>query len=141
MAYLNFGGNIMKFGSSVMNSGESFVLKSTAPTFPMELDNNNNGIMILEFSVSTVVKVNYGDGTIINYTANFISAGRYQVYLKKKGANTTGTNVNVYTYADGLSLPRVVSFSFDRSKLILIQLDLMRLSIGDLLFEITSILC
>jgi hypothetical protein len=138
MAYLNFGGNIMKFGSSVMNSGESFVLKSTAPTFPMELDNNNNGIMILEFSVSTVVKVNYGDGTIINYTANFISAGRYQVYLKKKGANTTGTNVNVYTYADGLSLPRVVSFSFDRSKLILIQLDLMRLSIGDLLFEITK---
>lgn len=138
MAYLKFGDKIIKYGNSILNSGESFVLKSTAKTFPEEVSANNNGIIILEFSTPEIVTINYGDGTIINYTASFISAGRYQVYLRKKGANTSATNINLYTYADGLSLPRVVSFSFDRSKLILIQILLQKLAVGDLLFEITK---
>lgn len=128
----------MKFGSSIMNSGESFVINTFGKTFPEEINDNNNGIIILEFSTPEIVTINYGDGTIINYTASFISAGRYQVYIRKKGANTLSTNNNVYTYADGLSLPRVVSFSFDRSKLILITIDLLKLAAGDLLFEITK---
>ena len=138
MAYLKFGDKIIKYGNSILNSGESFVLKSTAKTFPEEINDNNNGIIILEFSTPEIVTINYGDGTIINYTASFISAGCYRVYLRKKGANTSGTNINLYTYADGLSLPRVVSFSFDRSKLTSIRMELMKLAVGNLLFEITK---
>ena len=128
----------MKFGSSIMNSGESFVINAFGKTFPAEYDDYNNGTIILEFSTPEIVTINYGDGTIINYTASFISAGCYRVHLRKKGANTSGTNINLYTYADGLSLPRVVSFSFDRSKLTLIRMELMKLAVGNLLFEITK---
>ena len=138
MAYLNFGGNIMKFGSSIMNSGESFVINAFGKTFPAELDDNNNGIIILEFSTPEIVTINYGDGTIINYTASFISAGRYQVYLRKKGANTSATNINLYTYADGLAQNRYVSISFNRSKLTVLDISSMRLRTGNLLFEITK---
>ena len=138
MAYLNFGGNIMKFGSSIMNSGESFVINAFGKTFPAEYDDYNIGIIILEFSTPEIVTINYGDGTIINYTASFISAGRYQVYLRKKGANTSATDVNVYTYPDGLAQNRYVSISFNRSKITVLKLESIRLQTGNLLFEITK---
>ena len=128
----------MKFGSSIMNSGESFVINAFGKTFPAELDDNNDGIITLEFSTPEIVTINYGDGTIINYTASFISAGRYQVYLRKKGANTSATDVNFYTYPDGLAQNRYVSISFNRSKLTVLKLEYIRLQTGNLLFEITK---
>ena len=128
----------MKFGSSIMNSGESFVINAFGKTFPAELDDNNDGIITLEFSTPEIVTINYGDGTIINYTASFISAGRYQVYLRKKGVFTSLTDVNVYTYPDGLAQNRYVSISFNRSKITVLKLESIRLQTGNLLFEITK---
>ena len=138
MAYLNFGGNIMKFGSSIMNSGESFVINAFGKTFPAEYDDYNTGVIFLEFTTPEVVTVNYGNGVVLEYTASFVATNKYQLYLRKKGALAFSTDVNVYTYPDGLAQNRYVSISFNRSKITVLKLESMRLQTGNLLFEITK---
>ena len=138
MAYLNFGGNIMKFGSSIMNSGESFVINAFGKTFPAELDDYNAGAIYLEFTTPEVVTVNYGNGVVLEYTASLVSTNRYQLILRKKGALASLTDVNVYTYPDGLAQNRYVSISFNRSKITVLKLESIRLQTGNLLFEITK---
>ena len=138
MAYLNFGGNIMKFGSSIMNSGESFVINAFGKTFPAEYDDYNTGVIFLEFTTPEVVTVNYGNGVVLEYTASFVATNKYQLYLRKKGALVSSTDVNVYTYPDGLAQNRYVSISFNRSKITVLKLESMRLQTGNLLFEITK---
>ena len=128
----------MKFGSSIMNSGESFVINAFGKTFPAEYDDYNVGVIIFEFTTPEVVTVNYGNGVVLEYTASFVSTNIYQLILRKKGALTSSTDVNVYTYPDGLVQNRYVSISFNRSKITVLKLDSMRLQTGNLLFEITK---
>lgn len=142
MSYNQFGNNLIKFGSNIFNSGESFILNALGKTFPEEINNDNTSYVNFEFSTQEVLTVNYGDGTIIQYTASLISTNRYQVYFRKKGSNiiSSSPNLNVYSYADGARNPRTISFTFNRNKLTSLEIISTRMSIANLLFEITKYL-
>lgn len=139
MAYIRFGNRVMKYGNAIFNSGETFVLKLTGTSFPQVLDETQIATVTMEFSTPEIVSVNYGNGTIINYTAIFQSAGRYKLDFQRKGTSVgLGVDINRYNYPDGQTLSRVVSFSFNKSKLNFLDVRQTRLDVGDFLFEITK---
>ncbi len=138
MAYLGFGNRIIKFGNNILNSGETFFFKFSGISFPEIRDENNNAIIQLRFSTAEKITINYGNGVIIEYQSYFVSTGVYEIIFRKKGGNTTSTNINTYNYPDNTLLSRVVSINFDRQKLIYFNISSLKLEIGDFLFEITK---
>ena len=135
MAYLNYNGKIIKFGNNILNSGETFNFKFSGVSFPEILSEDGFGMIILRFSTAEKVVINYGNGVIIEYQSIYVSLGVYEIIFRKAGGNTTVTNINNYNFPDVTILPRVVSISFNRSKLTVFQIFTLKLDIGDFLFE------
>lgn len=135
MAYLGFGNKIIKFGNNILNSGETFFFKFSGISFPELLSEDSFGSVILRFNTQEKVTINYGNGVIINYQSTFISTGVYEIIFRKKGINSVSTNINRYDYPDLTVLSRVVSITFNRSKIIYFGAQQLKLDIGDFLFE------
>lgn len=138
MAYLGFGNRIIKFGNNILNSGETFFFKFSGISFPEILSEEGSGMVQLKFSTPEKVVINYGDGVIIEYQSVYASPGVYEIMFRKKGINSLLTNINRYDYLDATVSSRVVSISFNRSKLIYFELFTLKLDVGDFLFEITK---
>ncbi len=137
-----FGNNIVKFGTNVFTGGQNLVLKFQGATFPVAVDNNNTGRLQLYFSAPTSVVIDYGNGVVVTYNANFMSTGVYIFQIYQVGANAIYTpqsyETAAYSYPDGLSTAnRVVTVSFNRGLLFSIGIALMRLTNQDLIFGLS----
>ena len=137
--YLKTGDNLLKVGTNVLQNGENLILKLVGPRFPLTVSVTSVAIMQLQFSQSTYVTINYGNGVVISYPTYYQSAGVYTFALYDKGSsNVTSMNPNwttAYIYPDGLTTAsRVVSINFNRSLLRYFSISLTWLSNQDFVF-------